>query len=117
MSTDSAERNCTSRYCRGQGGGAFETGVSTDDADHFDRESGRMDTTIALVLAAAIALSPPANDQTQVRQCGWFNNGKSGHVLCRWRTVERPPARHPSQTEEGAAPAGVNSVGAVLYAC
>jgi hypothetical protein len=42
----------------------------------------------APVLADAIALSPSANDQRQVRQCVW-----NGHVvLCRWRTVNAPPS-------------------------
>jgi hypothetical protein len=42
----------------------------------------------APVLVDAIALSPSANDQRQVRQCVW-----NGHVvLCRWRTVDPPPS-------------------------
>jgi len=49
----------------------------------------------ALGLAAAIALSPPANHPTQVvreaqviRQCAW-----TFHVIiCRWRDVDDPPA-------------------------
>jgi hypothetical protein len=46
--------------------------------------------TTALVLAAAIALSPVAINQTKVvRECVW-----NFHVfLCRWRTVDTPPAR------------------------
>jgi hypothetical protein len=44
----------------------------------------------ALVLAVAIALLPPAIDQTQGRECVW--NGH--HVfLCRWSTVDPPPTR------------------------
>jgi len=44
----------------------------------------------ALVLAAAIALSPLANDPTQViRQCIWHIHV----VLCRWRDVDPPPVR------------------------
>jgi hypothetical protein len=52
---------------------------------------------MALVLAAGIALSPPAIHQTQppaiqqtlaVRECAW-----NFHViLCRWRNVTTPPA-------------------------
>jgi hypothetical protein len=46
----------------------------------------------ALVLAVAIALLPPAIDQTQGRECVW--NGH--HVfLCRWSSVDPPPARRP----------------------
>jgi hypothetical protein len=39
---------------------------------------------MALILAAAIALSPLADDETQVRQCALFGNGKSAHVVCRF---------------------------------
>jgi hypothetical protein len=57
----------------------------------------------ALVLAAAIALSPPAIHQTQGRDCVW--NGH--HVfLCRWTSVDPPPARRrmpPTTTDSASA--------------
>jgi len=61
----------------------------------------------ALVLATAIALSSPAIHQTQGRECVW-----NGHVfLCRWSTVDPPPARRPMP------PTTTNSVAAnwVVY--
>jgi hypothetical protein len=57
----------------------------------------------ALVLAAGIALSPPAIHQTQGRECVW--NGH--HVfLCRWNSVDPPPARRrmlPTTTDSASA--------------
>jgi hypothetical protein len=47
----------------------------------------------AAVLADAIAFSPRANYQSQARECVW-----NGHVfLCRWQTVNAPPASSHSQ--------------------
>ena len=66
---------------RGQGSQSERSG---------DRGRGVWPMT-ALVLATAIALSSPAIHQTQGRECVW-----NGHVfLCRWSTVDPPPARRP----------------------
>jgi hypothetical protein len=77
---------------RGQGSRSERSG---------DRGHGVWPMT-ALVLAAAIALSPPAINQTQGRECVW--NGH--HVfLCRW-TVDPPPARRrmpPTTTDSASA--------------
>lgn len=65
---------------RGQGSRSERSG---------DRGHGVWPMT-ALVLAVAVALLPPAIDQTQGRECVW--NGH--HVfLCRWSSVDPPPAR------------------------
>jgi hypothetical protein len=65
---------------RGQGSRSERSG---------DRGRGVWPMT-ALVLATAIALYPPAIHQTQGRECVW--NGH--HVfLCRWSSVDPPPAR------------------------
>jgi hypothetical protein len=60
----------------------------------------------ALVLAAAIAVSPLADHEARVvRQCIW-----NFHVfLCRWRTVDTPPGRQPT------APTTTDSVAAYSY--
>ena len=58
----------------------------------------------ALVLSAAIALSPLANHQAKViRQCI-----RHIHVvLCRWRNVDTPPAsERTARTTAGSVPAG-----------